>query len=159
MHAIAIEAAVTFLLLSHPAYSVRERVTPAPHIAVLGVHHSDVEIRHRCHGGADAYRRAAVAAYLDTLPAVYWIDALPADWPNRSDIISSYLGRCAGMVSQAPDYAAYRAAMRLYCVAELDVPTVRRVFATIPSTQHWLSGGNWIKVALVEAAPEPMEEP
>jgi hypothetical protein len=160
MHAIAIEAAFTFLLLAHPCYSVRERITPPPHVAVLGVCHPDMEIRHRCHGGAERVRIAAIARLIEAQRPTPWIDALPPDWPNRNEIMAGYLATAQAMRpdDHAGDWPNWRYAMELYLFS-LSVEQARAVLALAPRGQYWTAHQGWIVPKPVEAAPQPTEEP
>jgi hypothetical protein len=154
---ISLITGLTLVAVSSPSFEVRNRFplhhTPPVCLALAQQAASDdLEVICRVAAALDQQRRERVAAYLDNAPIIPWIDAINPLW--RSDIdadrgawISGYLASvpwATDRINGPPEWPRHRLAMRAYCVAELDLPEVRRLFASIPSPYHWWQDQGWV---------------
>lgn len=140
MDVFSIVLAVSFSGLASPSFDIRERTPIPPVLAHFGLHHDDPEVRCRCERRLEAHRVASITRLIQSQTPTVWIDSLPPEWPDRCDIINSYLTAARDFYYEdQADWPHWRRAMELYLYS-LSYEDAKAVLAVCPRGQYWSNG-------------------
>lgn len=153
------ELGLLLALLSSPDWTLRENVGShlqkcPDHVLRLCELSSDPEVKWRVSSILEQMRVQECKALIAASQPVPWIDALPPDYPNRAEVIQTFLQLARDMNIEStdgpPHWKTYRFAMEVYLYT-LPPEEVRKILAITPKDRWW-GGTDWV------IAPKPSTE-